>query len=107
LRTFWARTIATNCTELSKNPQATIPKLRRLIEQVPDVPIFYNWLAMAYIRVGDERRANEMVRENYRRNPDYLFARLNYGHLCLQQGDVARADEVMEHKFTLSATCFT
>ncbi|MBN1935009.1 MAG: hypothetical protein JW934_10110 [Anaerolineae bacterium] len=39
--------------------------------------------------------------ENYRRNPDYLFARLNYAELFLRRGDYERVAEILEHKFDL------
>ena len=41
------------------------------------------------------------IMENYRRNPDYLFARLNYAELCLARGDYETVAEIFEHKFDL------
>ena len=43
----------------------------------------------------------EVILENYQRNPDYLFARLNYGELCRLQGDYEQIAEIFEHKFDL------
>ena len=50
---------------------------------------------------GQREKAEEMIRENYRRNPGYLFARLNYAELCLAEGDYDEIAQIFEHKFDL------
>ncbi len=87
--------------EVFDNPRAAIARLERLIDQFPDVPILYNWLAMAYTRTADHARAEQLIRSNYQRNPAYLFARVNYAQLCLDDGQIDLAAQVMDHKFDL------
>jgi tetratricopeptide (TPR) repeat protein len=76
------------------NPRAAVPELRAWIEREP-LPMFFNWLSVAYGALGDTEGVRDTVRENYRRNPQYLFARLNYAELCLRDGDLEGALEAL------------
>src|SRR5262245_26428207 len=73
------------------DPRQAIEKLERLIEQYPDVAKLYNFLGVAYQAIGDSERAKQVAEENYRRHPDYLFAKLNWAEECLREG---RLDEI-------------
>jgi tetratricopeptide (TPR) repeat protein len=84
-----------------RRPREAIPELLDLIEKYPDVPILYNYLSIAYSMSGQREKSEAVVRENYRRNPDYLFARLNYVEICLAGGDYEKVAEILEHKFDL------
>lgn len=87
--------------ESQRQPHKAIPELLALIEKYPDVPVFYNYLSVAYSYIGAQKKVEEVVEENYRRNPNYLFARLNYAELCLDRGDYGEIAEIFEHKFDL------
>jgi tetratricopeptide (TPR) repeat protein len=87
--------------ESQRRPREAIPELLELIEKHPDVPILYNYLSVAYSMSGQLEQSETVVRENYRRNPDYLFARLNYAEICLARGDYEKVAEILEHKFDL------
>lgn len=73
------------------DPRAAMTELRALIERDP-LPMFYNWLSAAYSALGAEA-VDDLVRENHRRNPNYLFARLNDAEPCIHDGDLAGARE--------------
>lgn len=87
--------------EAQRRPRKAIPKLRKLIKKYPNVPILYNHLVVAYSYAGQPTKAEAVTRENYKRNPDYLFARVNYAELCLAKGDYEEIGEIFEHKFDL------
>jgi len=87
--------------EAQRDPQRAIPELVDLIKKYPKVPMLYNYLSVAYSQAGQWEKAEEVIRENYQRNPDYLFARLNYAELCRTQGDYEQIAEIFEHKFDL------
>ena len=89
------------CEESRRNPRRAIPELVDLIKKYPKIPRLYNYLSIAYSHAGQRKKAEEAIRENFRRNPDYLFARLNYAELCLRQGDYGQIAEIFEHKFDL------
>jgi tetratricopeptide (TPR) repeat protein len=76
------------------DPRTAVTELRALIEREP-VPMFFNWLSGAYSALGDIQGVEDTVRENYRRNPQYLFARVNYAELCLRDGDLDEALEAL------------
>ncbi len=87
--------------EAQKRPRKAIPELLDLIEKYPNMPMLYNYLSIAYSGAGQRDKSEEIIRENYRRNPDYLFARLNYAELCRARGDYDKIAEIFENKFDL------
>jgi tetratricopeptide (TPR) repeat protein len=84
-----------------RRPRKALPELLELVEKYPDVPVLYNYLSVAYSRTDQRKKAEEIVRENYQRNPDYLFARLNYAEICLAKREYEKVAEILEHKFDL------
>ena len=87
--------------ESQSQPRRAIPELLEWIEKYPTVPVLYNYLGVAYMVSGQQEKATEVIRDNYRRNPDYLFARLNYAQLFLAEGDFEKVAEILDHKFDL------
>jgi tetratricopeptide (TPR) repeat protein len=87
--------------EAEKRPHKAIPELLELIEKYPNIPMLYNYLSIAYSWAGQRQKSEEMIQENYRRNPDYLFARLNYAELYRARGEYDKIAEIFEHKFDL------
>ena len=86
-----------------RRPREAIPELRDLIKQYPRVPQLYNYLSVAYARAGQRQEAEAVVEENYRRNPEYLFARLNYAEVCLARRDYAQIADIFAYTFDLQA----
>jgi tetratricopeptide (TPR) repeat protein len=84
-----------------KQPREAIPELLEWIEQYPSIPTLYNYLSVAYSLSGQQEKSEEAIQRNYQRNPDYLFARLNYAELCLARGEHEKIGEIFEHKFDL------
>jgi len=87
--------------ESQSNPRKVIRELQELNEQYPQVPQFYNYLAVAYSGIGEIGKAEAITLANMRENPDYLFARLNYAEFCLIRKDFAKIPEIFDHKFDL------
>ena len=83
------------------DPTQVIPELEHLIASYPQVPTFLNYLSIAYLAAGDQEKATAVVREAYRRHPQYLFARVNYANLCLQQGEIGKIPGIFDHTFDL------
>lgn len=79
---------------MQEDPRAAVTELRAWIEREPN-PMLFNWLGAALEAVGDKSAAKDVVRENYRRNPGYLFARVNYATICLHEGDLAGVREAL------------
>lgn len=86
-----------------KRPQEIIPELKNLIEKYPKVPVLQNYLSAAYFTIGDFDNANKIVIENYERHPNYLFAKINYAQICLQNKEFDKIPEIFDNKFDLKA----
>jgi tetratricopeptide (TPR) repeat protein len=84
-----------------RDPRQAIPELERLMTTYPHIPTFANHLSIAYLAAGDQEHATALVREAYRRHPQYLFARVNYANLCLQQGEIEKVPGIFDHAFDL------
>jgi hypothetical protein len=84
-----------------RDPTQAIPELERLMTTYPHIPTFANHLSIAYLAAGDQEHATAMVRETYRRHPQYLFAKVNYANLCLHQGEIGKIPGIFDHAFDL------
>ena len=84
-------------------PREAIPELCELITQYPRVPQLYNYLSVSYARAGRRKEAEATVEESYQKNPEYLFARLNYAEVCLARQDYAQVAEIFAYTFDLHA----
>jgi tetratricopeptide (TPR) repeat protein len=79
------------------DPMQAIPELERLVTTYPHIPTFANHLSIAYLAAGDQEHATALVREAYRRHPQYLFAKVNYANLCLQHGEIEKVPGIFDH----------
>lgn len=86
---------------IHRDAGAAVRRLEQLKKSYPDVPLLYNWLSAAYTAIGDHDAAKRVAVENYERNPDYLFARLNYAEICLQEGRAREVPRIFDHTFDL------
>jgi tetratricopeptide (TPR) repeat protein len=84
-----------------EDPQQAIPDLLALKEAYPNTPVIYNLLSSAYNRMGDNKTSREVAAENYRNNPDYLFAKINHAQFCLYEGDFDKIPEIFDGKYDL------
>lgn len=84
-----------------RHPQQAIPELTELKRKYPRVPQIYNYLAVAYSYAGEKEKAEEITQENIRKNPNYLFARINQAQLLLAKKEYDKIPEVFENKYDL------
>lgn len=84
-----------------ENPQKAIEKLDLLIESYPNMPKLYNYLTVAHMQLGRTKKVEELIVENYKNSPTYLFAMLNYAELCMRKGDYEKISEIFDNKFDL------
>jgi len=88
---------------IQSNPEAALPQLLDLIQDYPDIPKLYNYLSVVYLRLGDEKRVDELVVETYQRFPDYLFARINYAESYMRQENYAKVMEIFDYKVDIKS----
>lgn len=83
-------------------PAKAIPRLIELKAKYPGIPELYNWLAAAQSETGNTPGCTATVKENYEKNHDYLFARINYAELCLSKKLFDEIPAIFDHKHDLS-----
>jgi len=83
------------------DPKNAIPELERAIIAYPNHPRLYNFLGNAYGAIGRIDKAREVTIENFRINPDYLFARLNYAELLFRHGEYDKIPDAFDGKLEL------
>ncbi|MCP5088314.1 MAG: hypothetical protein GY952_16100 [Rhodobacteraceae bacterium] len=86
---------------LLQKPKEALGVLKPLIEQYPDVRQLYNYLHIAYQKLGDQTNAQRVLQETLERFPDYLFGRIAYATDCLQRGEAEKVPEIFEGKYEL------
>jgi tetratricopeptide (TPR) repeat protein len=84
-----------------KDPKNAIPELEKALIIYPNNPRLYNFLGNAYRAVGETNKAKNVIIENFRINPDYLFARLNYAELLFNYGEYEKIPAVFDGKLEL------
>ena len=82
-------------------PKEIIPELKKLAEKYFNVPILMNYLSAAYSRIGDFKNAEKVVLKNYKRHPNYLFAKINYAQICLENNEFEKIPIIFDNKFDL------
>lgn len=78
-------------------------QLKKNIERWPDNPVFYNHLVSIYEAQGDADKANEIIEETYHKFPDYLFAKIRYAELLMDQGKLDEVPEIFNNKYDLAS----
>lgn len=86
---------------IQASPAQAIPPLLKLTKKYSHVPLFYNYLSVAYEKTGQAEKAYASIEESYKRHPDYLFARTNYAFVCLQNQQPEKIPGIFDHKFDL------
>lgn len=84
-----------------RQPAQAVPRLEALLERFPEVPKLYNLLAAAYARLGQVEKSDELTELNYRRAPDYFFARIGYAGVLVGRGQAEACEEVLGHSWDL------
>lgn len=72
-----------------------IRELKKLQEQYPDIPEIYNYLAAAYLSQNKNKEANKVIKETIRRFPDYIFGKLQWAELSLNQNNPKEVPKVL------------
>lgn len=85
------------------SPRGTIKELQALIKRYPDMPQLYNYLYVAYQSSGRIFKAKKIMLENLKRNPSYLFAKLNYAEYILHKKKFKEFTDVFDSKLTLTS----
>ena len=77
-----------------------ISRLDELVKQNPQIPQISNYLACAY-QLTNSNKLFACVEENYKKHPDYLFARVHYADQCMDNNELEKIPEVFKEGYEL------
>ena len=86
---------------VKSNPQKAAAILEELKGKYPGAPQVYNLLGQAYFTLGDKTKAHATAKENYLKNPDYLFAKINYAESFIQKQQYEKIPSIFDNKLDL------
>jgi tetratricopeptide (TPR) repeat protein len=75
-------------------PHKVFDEVKEFYENHSDLPEAMNLLTYLYIQKKQIAKAEELTEENYKKNPDYLFARINYADQCLRKKQPEKVAEI-------------
>ena len=78
-----------------------IPELEKFKKRYPEERRIYNLLGVCYGQKKDSRKTFEVLTEQYKKFPDYLFARVNLATWMIREGKHEKVKEIFEGKFDL------
>ena len=84
-----------------KHFQDAIELLEALKEKYPDSDKVYNYLGIAYDVAQQPEKAAAIKKEAYEKNPDYLFGKLAYAQVCLNNGNYEQIPIIFDNQFDL------
>lgn len=88
-------------SKVATNPQFLIDEYSKIQSKYFNNPILLNYLATAYSHIGNKEKAKEISLKNYKRNKNYLFAKINYAQICLEEKDYKKIPAIFNGKFDL------
>lgn len=66
-------------------PKEVFSEVVELYSRNPDSPEIANLLTYLHLQRKEVDKAEHLIEETYRKNPDYLFAKINYGDQALRK----------------------
>lgn len=97
------------CGELvAEAPKKAEKEILKAIEMFPDVPMFYNFLAVSQIKQGKKKAMEKTLERTIEKFPDYLFGRLNKVNILLQEDEIdfEKAYTLLRGKFPAIARLY-
>lgn len=83
---------------IPSNPQFIIDEYSKVTKKHQNNPMLLNYLAAAYSHQGDLTKAKEIAFKNYKINKDYLFAKINYAQMCIEEESYAEIYDIFDRK---------
>ena len=87
--------------QLQKNTQKCIVELLAFQRKYPDVPIIYNYIAIAYHYNNQQDKYAEVLFETVSKFPEYLFGKLSLCEYCLNQNKHEEIPKILDRKLEI------
>lgn len=83
------------------DPKGTKELALEFQKKHPPLPEIYNLLTYIYIRLKKIKKAEKLTSENFEKNPDNLFAKINYADQCLRKNKADQIQKIFDGKVQL------
>lgn len=80
-----------------------LSRLNRLVKEHPEIPMFKNYLSIAYHVRGENRKAAEINNQLFMEHPDYLFARINRANYLIENDETEKVPGVLGEALELKS----
>lgn len=89
-------------TKIKTNDEisACITQLENWIKEFPNSKVLSNFLCSAY-KQSSSPKFGTFVRKNYKKFPDYLFARIEYADYCVRHNKLEKVKKIFPEGFDL------
>ena len=84
-----------------EKPEKAIPELRQLVEKYPRHPTFLNYLIVALKNTDQSDEVDRLTRQMYQNFPEYLYARINYADLLMDDEKPEEAFDLFDRQYSL------
>jgi hypothetical protein len=86
-----------------KKPQEAIEYINDILTHHRKHPVLLNYLTAAYSRAGKKRESEETSKENFQLFTNYLFAKINYAQICLDNEHPEKVPAIFDYKLDLKS----
>ncbi|MCB1085143.1 MAG: hypothetical protein KDK60_03480, partial [Chlamydiia bacterium] len=86
---------------VESQPKRALKRALLFRQKHPDHPAVLNLLSYLYLVRKNILKGNHLIRENYAKNPDNIFAKINYADLCIRKKRYDEVPKVFNQKFNL------
>ncbi|MFH1121887.1 MAG: DUF1186 domain-containing protein [Bacteroidota bacterium] len=79
----------------NKSEKRVVEKMTNLVRQYPHIPMFKNYLMVAYRLHGNRLKADELNERIIQEHPDYLFGKLNQANGFIDRGEPGKVPGIL------------
>ncbi len=84
---------------IQKPSKKEISALEKILSEVSDVQIYYNFLENCYRAEDEIEKANELAISFIKKFPDSLFAKISQIEIALSKNEISKIPEILDNKF--------
>lgn len=85
--------------DVQKKPKDAIERLLKLIEDYPDISIFYNYLENCYRELDETEKWKEIAGQTVKKFSDLMFGKISQIELALEAKDLSKIPDIIDNKY--------
>jgi hypothetical protein len=84
--------------------ETTLNLIKETKDKHPDIPIFYNYLYISYIKNNQDDKASVLVDEVIKKFPTYIFGFIQKASKFIQKNEIDKARQLMGNEMNIKTT---